>query len=60
MGMLDTGSGYCSQNVQPVHVGLPSANRVRIEVTALTAKGRVMTQLTGVYPGRGVVVVKAP
>ena len=46
-GLIDTGSGYCSQNVMPVHVGLPSMERVDIEVTALTKRGRVVTRLTG-------------
>jgi FG-GAP-like repeat len=33
MGMFDTGSGYCSQNVMPVHIGLGSfAGRVDVRV----------------------------
>jgi hypothetical protein len=33
MGMFDTGSGYCSQNVMPVHVGLGAyAGRVDVEI----------------------------
>ncbi len=57
-GLIDTGSGYCSQNVLPVHVGVPSLERVNIQVTALTKRGRIVTRLTGIYPGRGVVTVK--
>jgi len=50
-GIVDTGSGYCSQNVMPVHIGLPSAGRVDVEVTALTKSGRRITPLRGVAPG---------
>jgi len=57
-GLVDTGSGYCSQNVMPVHVGLPTMDRVDIEVTALTRQGRRVTRAAGVTPGRGVVAVK--
>ena len=57
-GLIDTGSGYCSQNVMPVHVGLPSTERVDIEVTALTRRGRVVTRTTGITPGRGVVTIR--
>jgi len=57
-GLVDTGSGYCSQNVMPVHVGLPSMGRVDIEVTALTRSGRAVTRVAGVTPGRGIVTVK--
>jgi hypothetical protein len=59
VGIMDTGSGYCSQNVMPVHIGVPSTNPVNIEVTTLTAKGRTITRQTGVFPGRGAVIVKA-
>ena len=57
-GLVDTGSGYCSQNVMPVHVGLPSMDRVDVEVTALTKRGRTVTRRPGVTPGRGVVTVR--
>ena len=50
-GIVDTGSGYCSQNVMPVHVGLPSAGNIDVEVTALTGHGRVVTRARGVAPG---------
>ena len=59
VGMMDTGSGYCSQNLIPVHIGVNTTNPVDVEVTAMTAKGRAVTRLTGVFPGRGVVIVKA-
>jgi hypothetical protein len=58
VGVMDTGSGYCSQNAMPAHIGVNTTNPVDVEVTALTAKGRVVTHLTGVFPGRGVVVVR--
>jgi penicillin amidase len=48
--MVDTGSGYCSQNLAPVHLGLPTADPVDIEVTILTASGRRITRVTGVDP----------
>src|SRR5439155_8084748 len=54
MGIVDTGSGYCSQNVMPVHVGLPSMGRVDVEVTTMTTRGRKTTRANGVTPGRGV------
>jgi len=60
-GLVDTGSGYCSQNVMPVHVGLPSMDRVDVEVTSLTKRGRVVTRAAGVTPGKvrgGVLVIK--
>ena len=58
VGLVDTGSGYCSQNVMPVHVGVGPAARVDIEVTSMSKTGRMVTRSTGVTPGRGVVVVK--
>jgi hypothetical protein len=60
-GLVDTGSGYCSQNVMPVHVGLPSMGRVDVEVTTMTKSGRVVKRVAGVTPGKiagGIVVVK--
>jgi hypothetical protein len=58
VGMMDTGGGYCSQNLIPVHIGVNTTNPVDVEVTAMTAKGRAVTRVTGVFPGRGVVVVR--
>ncbi len=48
--MVDTGGGYCSQNLAPVHLGFPTADPVDIEVTTLTASGRKVTRLAGVDP----------
>ncbi len=59
--LVDTGSGYCSQNVMPVHVGLPSTGRVDVEVTTMTKRGRVVTRTTGITPGKvpgGILIVK--
>ena len=43
-GLVDTGGGYCSQNVMPVHVATAGASRVDIEVTAMTKSGRHITK----------------
>ncbi len=51
-GIVDTGSGYCSQNMLPVHIGLPTESRVDIEVTALTPDGRKVTRVANVTPGK--------
>lgn len=62
-GMVDTGSGYCSQNMLPVHIGLPTDGRIDVEVTALTPTGRHVTRVANVAPGkvRGrVLVVRVP
>jgi len=50
MTMVDTGSGYCSQNMMPVHVGLPTADPVDVEVTTFTAAGKKITKSPGVDP----------
>jgi len=42
-GLVDTGGGYCSQNVVPVHVATTGATRVDIEVTSMTKSGRRTT-----------------
>jgi hypothetical protein len=49
--MIDTGSGYCSQNLAPVHFGLPAAEPVDIEVTTFTASGKTMTRVGGIDAG---------
>ncbi|MGE4067155.1 MAG: penicillin acylase family protein [Vicinamibacterales bacterium] len=50
-GLVDAGSGYCSQSVQPVHLGLPSMAPVDIEVT-LPRAGRPVMTARGVMPGQ--------
>jgi hypothetical protein len=59
MGIVDTGSGYCSQNMLPVHIGLPTDGRIDVEVTALTPTGRHVTRVANVSPAdvRGRVLV---
>ena len=49
-GLVDTGGGYCSQNVMPVHVATAGADRVDVEVTTMSRKGRRVTRLSGVDP----------
>jgi hypothetical protein len=50
--IVDTGSGYCSQNAMPVHFGLPSETRVDVEVTSLTRAGRKITRVANVDPNK--------
>ena len=60
--LVDTGSGYCSQNVLPVHFGLARGGRVDVEVTAITKNGRHITRVANVDPtklSRRMLVVKA-
>ena len=38
--LVDTGGGYCSQNIMPVHFGLPRAGAVDVEVTYFNKQGR--------------------
>jgi hypothetical protein len=59
-GLVDTGSGYCSQNVMPVHIGLGSSSRVDIEITSMSKTRRVITRQAGVTPGRGVLTIRVP
>ena len=48
--ILDTGSGYNSQNAIPVHFGLRGVESVDVEVTVLTKKGRKILRLENVDP----------
>jgi hypothetical protein len=50
--LVDTGSGYCSQNVVPVHVGLPRQGKVDVEVTAMSKTGRKVTRVASVDPNK--------
>jgi hypothetical protein len=59
--IVDSGSGYCSQSVVPVHVGLSVGGNVDVEVTAMSAAGRQVTRVAGVDPNtlpKRVLVVK--
>jgi hypothetical protein len=49
-GLVDTGGGYCSQNVMPVHVATAGAPRVNVEVTSMAKGGRRVTKALGVDP----------
>jgi len=62
--LVDSGSGYCSQNVMPVHLGVGTATRVDVEVTVLSARGRqivarrnIAARLNGTPPPRAPSVV---
>jgi hypothetical protein len=46
--LVDTGSGYCSQNVMPVHFGLPTDGNVDVEVTTMSRDGRKITRVANV------------
>ena len=46
--IVDSGSGYCSQNAMPVHFGLPKAGRVDVEVTTFASDGRKITRVANV------------
>jgi hypothetical protein len=46
--LVDTGGGYCSQNVMPVHVATAGAARVDVEVASMTHQGRKVTLRRGV------------
>jgi len=60
MNILDTGSGYNSQNAMPVHFGVPAEGPVDVEITTLTKKGRKAAMLPNVdpkdYTGRWLIV----
>jgi hypothetical protein len=63
-GIVDTGSGYCSQNAMPVHVGLGADAPVDVEVTAFGPGGRTTTRVANVkpssLPGRVLIVKVGP
>ena len=50
-GLVDTGGGYASQNMIPVHVGLGTDAAVDVEVTTLGKSGRKVTKIPKVRPG---------
>jgi hypothetical protein len=50
--IIDTGGGYCSQNIMPVHFGLPKEGPVDVEVTSFGKSGRQTTQVAGVSSER--------
>lgn len=50
--LVDTGSGYCSQNAMPVHLGVPSTwtGRVDVELTIVAGGRRRVVTVKGVDP----------
>ena len=61
--LVDTGSGYNSQNEMPVHFGLATMQKVDVEVTWPSLGRRWVTRTRNVAPERYVgssLVVKAP
>jgi hypothetical protein len=48
--VVDSGTGYDSQSVQPVHFGMPDLAMVDIEISIPTAKGRVVSRVSGIDP----------
>ena len=50
MNILDTGSGYNSQNAMPVHFGLRNVALVDVEITVFTRGGRKSIWLRNVDP----------
>ena len=59
-GIVDTGSGYNSQNAMPVHFGLADEEPVDVEITTLTRYGRTTARLSNIdsqnYVGRLLIV----
>ena len=49
-GLVDTGSGYDAQSDLPVHVGLPGAQPVDVEVTFPDGAGRTTVRVEDVDP----------
>ena len=62
--VVDSGSGYCSQNAGPVHIGLPAdVQRVDVEVTVPGGGRRVVTRLAAIDPAahtRQPLVIRTP
>ena len=59
-GLVDSGSGYCSQSAGPVPIGLPRAALIDVEVTVPAGGRRTTTRVNRLKPedyrGRPVVV----
>ena len=56
--LVNTGDGYNTHSVMPVHFGVGADGPVTVEVTYITAKGRVTQRETGVQPAGQVVTIK--
>jgi hypothetical protein len=48
--IVDTGSGYNSQNAMPVHFGLGSEKLLDLEITSMCREGRARDRLEGLDP----------
>jgi len=48
--LVDSGSGYDSQNLAPVHFGLPTLDAVDVDVAFPSARGRQHVRVRGVDP----------
>jgi hypothetical protein len=61
-GLVDTGGGYCSQSVAPVHVATAGVPLVDVEVTSMSRAGRRVTKCTEVNPATASrpLIVRAP
>jgi hypothetical protein len=55
--LVNTGDGYNSQSVTPVHFGVAGGGPVTVEVTYITAKGRVTQREAGVQAAGQIVTV---
>ena len=52
-GLVDSGSGYCSQGAGPVHVGFPrGVSRIDLEVVVALAGKRSTTRVGGIDPAK--------
>jgi hypothetical protein len=59
MALVDSGSGYDSQNDMPVHIGLPREGKVDVEVVVPRGGRRTSTWLRNADPRR-VLTVRTP
>lgn len=48
--IVETGSGYNTQSVMPVHFGLPKNERIDVEITSMTNEGRKTARLENIDP----------
>ena len=62
-GLVDSGSGYCSQSEMPVHLGIPASWQGHIDIEIVTMLGRerhvsVVREIdAGAYKGRALRVI---
>lgn len=54
--IVDTGGGYISQNMQPVHFGLGRARIVDVEIVSMSKSGRKTIKLQGVAANQTVMI----